>query len=453
MTNLIKYLKRCPSIVVILALIISCIWVNGNVDKWTKKSVIDWDVTSYYSYLPAVFIKNDLTLKFFDSDPQFYKDNKQYNPQLCPNGNYVIKTSMGMSVMYLPFFAVAHITAKVFGYAADGYSEPYQFMIQFSGLFYLVIGLFFLRRLLLLYFSEKVIAFTFLFVLFGSNLFYYASVQGAMSHAHTFCLACIFIWYSIRWLLKPDLKTTVILGLTFGLIVLIRPVNILFILFLVFFGVTSLTGIKHRLFLFIRHISLVFLMMVLSVLVFLPQLLYWKWITGHYFFNSYIGEQFYFGNPHLIEGLFGFRKGWLLYSPIMIFSLVGLFMLFKTKKEFSWPSGILFVVYVYVVVSWWCWWYGGSYGLRAMIDIYPFLIIAFAVFVNKIILNKAVMSVLGILVLINCFQMYQYRRGVIHFDSMTKEAYIDALFRVETSPNLEKLISPPDYEKARKGEE
>ncbi len=434
---------------VIVVLIISCIWVNGNVAKWNKKSVIDWDVTSYYSYLPAYFIKKDITLKFFDEDPNFYIANKQFNPLKTPNGNYVIKTSMGMSVMYLPFFTVAHIFAKVFNYEADGFSEPYQFMIQFSGLVYLVIGLFFLRRLLLLYYSEKVTAFTLLCVLFGSNLFYYASVHGAMSHVHTFCLASIFMWYGIKWLLKPNLKTSIIVGLTMGLIVLIRPVNILFVLFLVFLGVTSFHGIKQRMLLFLRLKHFVILMKVLAVLVFLPQLLYWKYITGHYFFNSYIGEQFYFGHPHLLDGLFGFRKGWLLYSPIMIFSLVGMVMLFKTRKEFSYPVAILFLIYTYVVLSWWCWWYGGSYGMRAMIDIYPFLIICFAVFVNKMIKNKAVMSVLGILVLINCFQMYQYRRGVIHFDSMTKDAYIDAIGRIETSPNLKELISPPDYNKAR----
>lgn len=453
MTKLLKYFKQFPSIAVIIAFVISCIWVNGNVNKWSNKSVIDWDVVSYYSYLPATFIKKDLALKFFDQDQLFYVQNKQYYPLKCPNGNYVIKTSMGMSVMYLPFFAVAHVTSKVLGYEDDGFSEPYQFMIQFSGLIYLLIGLYFLRKLLLLYFSEKVTALTFLFVLFGTNLFYYASVLGAMSHANTFCLACIFIWYGIKWLLKPALKTTIIVGLVMGLIILIRPVNILFVLFLIFFGVINLNGLKHRFFLFLKHLPFVLLMMILIALVFLPQLLYWKYITGRYFFNSYIGEQFYFGHPHLIEGLFGFRKGWLLYTPVMIFALIGLVMLFKTKKEFSWPIVILFVIYTYVVLSWWCWWYGGSYGLRAMIDIYPFLTIALAVFVNKMISNKVIISIMLFLVMINCFQMYQYRRGVIHFDSMTKEAYIDALFRVETSPNLQKLISPPDYDKARKGEE
>lgn len=453
MTNLITYLKRCPSIAVIIALIISCIWVNGNVAKWNKKSVIDWDVTSYYSYLPAVFLKKDLTLKFFDEDPGFYMANKQFYPLKCPNGNYVIKTSMGMAVMYLPFFAVAHVAAKLFGFPADGFSEPYQFMIQFSGLFYLVIGLFFVRRLLLLYFSEKVTAITLACVLFGSNLFYYASVLGAMSHAYTFCLASIFIWHGIKWLVKADIKTTVILGFVLGLIVLIRPVNVLFVLFIVLFGVTSLNQFGMRLLLFLQRMKFILLIAAIGFLVFLPQLLYWKYITGHYLFNSYIGEQFYFGNPHLVEGLFGFRKGWLLYSPIMIFSLIGMVMLFRTKKEFSFPVTILFLVYTYVILSWWCWWYGGSYGMRAMIDIYPFLIMGFAVFIHKMILNKTVMSILGVLILLNCFQMYQYRRGVIHFDSETKEAYLDGFFRIETSPNLKDLISPPDYEKARRGEE
>lgn len=453
MTNLIKYFKRCPSVAVIVLLIISCIWVNSNVGKWNKKSVIDWDVTYYYCYLPATFIKKDLSLKFVDENRKYYAEHHQYLPLELENGNYVIKTSMGMAFMYLPFFTVAHLSAMVFGYETDGFSEPYQMMIQFSGLVYLVIGLFFLRRLLLLYFSEKVTAVTLLCILFGTNLFYYASVHGAMSHAHTFCLACIFMWYGIKWLIKPGWKTTIIVGLIMGLIVLIRPINILFVLFFVFFGVANLSGIRHRLFLFLKHSKFIFLMAVLGILVFLPQMLYWKHFTGHYFFNSYVGERFYFGQPHLAEGLFGFRKGWLLYTPIMIFSLIGMFMLFKTKKEFSWPVTILFVTYTYVILSWWCWWYGGSYGMRAMIDIYPFLVIGFAVFVNKMISNKAVMSVLGILVLVNCFQMYQYRRGVIHYDSMTKEAYIDAIGRVETSPNLKNLISPPDYAKAMKGEE
>lgn len=449
MTNLIKYFKRFPSILVIVVLIISCIWVNGNIAKWNKKEVIDWDVTSYYSYLPAFFLKKDLSLKFFNENPNFYKENRQFSPQKCPNGNNVIKTSMGMSLMYLPFFAIAHVYANTFGYNIDGFSEPYQFMVQFSGLVYLLIGLYYLRRLLLLFFTEKVVALTLLFVVFGTNLFYYTSVHGAMPHVPVFCLGCIFIWYSLKWMTKPDWKNSLVIGLVLGLIVLIRPINVLLVLFFVVYGVTNSATLKQRLVLFIKQYQLVFLIGFVSFMVFIPQLLYWKHVTGSYFFNSYVGERFFFAHPHLLEGLFGFRKGWLLYTPIMIFSLIGIIQLFLFKKEFSWAVAILFVVYTYVIMSWWCWWYGGSYSCRAIVDIYPFLTIAMAVFVNRMIRNRMVISVMLLLVLVNCFQMFQYRRGVIHYNSMTKEAYFDALFRIETSPRLKDLISHPNDDKAR----
>src|SRR6185436_10253555 len=115
------------------------------------------------------------------------------------------------------------------------------------------------------------------------------------------------------------------------------------------------------------------MMAVLGILIFLPQLFYWKHQTGSWFFNSYLNEHFYFNNPHVFYGLFSFRKGWLVYTPIMFFALAGLYTLFKTMKEFFYPVLILFLLYIYVAFSWWCWWYGGSYGQRALIDIYPFL--------------------------------------------------------------------------------
>lgn len=453
MINLTAYLKRAPSVAVIVLLIVSTFVVNLNLSKWSKNNVIEWDVVSYYSYLPATFIKKDLSLQFFDADKDNYISKHQFTPLTAPNGGHVIKTTMGMSVMYLPFFATAHLFANAFGYETDGFSAPYQCMLQFSGLVYLVIGLIFLRRILLLYFSEKVTAITLLCVVFGSNLFYYASVHGAMSHAHSFCLASIYIWYSIQWLERPTFRTSLVIGLVFGLLVLIRPVNLLFVVFLLFFKVGSPEVFKQRLIFFWKNKGLVIVMKALVILCVLPQLLYWKWITGHYFFNSYIGERFYWMHPHLLEGLFGFRKGWLLYSPIMICSVIGMVMLFRYRREFAWPVLILFCIYIYVIFSWWCWWYGGAYGLRAMIDIYPFLSIPFAVFVNRITTNRIIISVLIVLVLWNCFRMFQYRRGVIHFDGMNKEAFVKGLFKVERTEDLQRYFKSPDYEAARKGEE
>jgi hypothetical protein len=133
--------------------------------------------------------------------------------------------------------------------------------------------------------------------------------------------------------------------------------------------------------------------------------------------------------------------------------MIGMWMLFRDKKVFAWPILILFCVYVYVIFSWWCWWYGGAYGMRAMIDVYPFLIIAFAVFVNRIQTNRIMIGVLMFLVLWNCFRMFQYRRGVIHYDGMNKEAFLKGIFEIERTPELEKTFKSPDYAAALKGNE
>lgn len=456
---LITHLVVKPSLAVIILVLIASTIVNLNLSKWKKRNVIDWDVISYYSYLPAYFIEDDIDLNFFKKNSDYYATQKRmYFPLKCPNGNLIIKTTMGMSVMYLPFFTVGHLWAKTFGYEANGFSEPYQCMIQFSGLFYLLVGLWFLRKVLLQFFKEIITAITLLCMVFGTHLFFYGSVHGAMAHATDFMLASVFIFYSIKWLNQPDYKTTIVLGLVSGMLVLIRPVNILFFLFFVLYEVTSFNDLTDRFKLYAKHYKKLLLIALLAFLCFLPQMLYWKHITGQYLFNSYVGEQFYFSKPHLLEGLFGFRKGWLLYAPMMVFSLIGIGILFKKYKDFAWPLLLLVGVYVYVVLSWWCWWYGGSWGLRAMIDVYPFLAISFAVFVKWLLgstrqIKRTGIYTLVFLVVWNLFQTLQYRWGIIHFDGMTKEAYFDALFRIEKSPDLEKLINRPDYDKALDGEE
>ncbi|MBK6283998.1 MAG: hypothetical protein IPF54_16290 [Draconibacterium sp.] len=85
----------------------------------------------------------------------------------------------------------------------------------------------------------------------------------------------------------------------------------------------------------------------IAFIVWIPQMMYWYSITGHFFVNSYPDEQFFWGNPHFIDGLFSYRKGWLLYTPVMIFALLGIPFLFKKLKEFSW-SILIFILLAYL---------------------------------------------------------------------------------------------------------
>jgi hypothetical protein len=382
--------------------------------------------------------------------------NKYFQSVNTQNGKHVFKTSMGMALSYLPFFTSAHVYAKLFNYETNGYSKPYHFAIQFSSLFYYIIGLIFLMKILQLYFKNSLVALVLFTITFGTNVLFYLTVGGGMSHALSFSLIAAFIYFTIHWHKTPTFKYSLLIGLIGGYLTLIRPINILAFVLFFLYDVKSIEDIIQKLKLLYQNKFKLIIIALLGVLTFLPQLLYWKYQTGHWFFNSYIGERFYFNNPHIFYGLFSFRKGWLLYTPIMVFALMGIYNLYKLKKEFFYPTLVLLVLYIYLAFSWWSWWYGGSYGQRALIDLYPVLAIPLAFFLFKVqSLNNIKKNIFyftfASLILLNVFQTMQAKWNTIHFDSMTKEAYFDAFLRLTKNPEREKFLKHPDYEKAKAG--
>ena len=66
---------------------------------------------------------------------------------------------------------------------------------------------------------------------------------------------------------------------------------------------------------------------VCCLLLALPQMTYWFVRTGHLFYDSYknpgVGLDVF--SPYLIQSLFSYKKGWLIYTPVMILAVVGLF--------------------------------------------------------------------------------------------------------------------------------
>lgn len=456
---MVKFLKITNSYSKLSVIIISLAVLFSFVSKkhfLSENKVIAWDVISYYAYLPATFIYHDLSLDFIDD----YKGEHKFIfwPETAPNGGKVIKTSMGMSFLYMPFFFIGHLYAVNSEYDAGGYSVPYKFALQLSTLFYLIIGLLFLRKSLVRYFSEEVSALSIFLVFFATNLHFYSTHEATMSHAYSFSLIAIFVWLTIVWYEKPIVKNTIFIGLLSGLIVLVRPTNILVLLFFAFWDVKNTSDFKNRLILFTRKFGQVFLMALLAILVWLPQLLYWKMQTGSFFYFSYGDEQFFFNNPQIINGLFSYRKGWLLYTPIMFFALLGIFFLRNKLKAFFLPILIFTVLNIYVILSWWSWWYGGSFGLRAFIDSYALLIFPLAAIIAFFFNKKKKMIKIMILVLSvlfighGIFQTQQYYHGAIHWDSMTKDAYWDSFGRLRPSVKFKDLLKAPDYEKAKRGE-
>jgi hypothetical protein len=147
-----------------------------------------------------------------------------------------------------------------------------------------------------------------------------------------------------------------------------------------------------------------------------PQLIYWKWATGHWVHYSYGNEGFDFMNPMLSKGLFGFKNGWLVYTPIMAFSLIGFFTGFRKNPLFL-ALLILLPLHIYIIYSWWNWQYINGIGSRPMVDIYGLLAFPMAAFFAWIGRSKLGIGLLAIAIIfftwLNLFQTYQYHKIII----------------------------------------
>ncbi|RYD72714.1 MAG: hypothetical protein EOP53_21420 [Sphingobacteriales bacterium] len=90
---------------------------------------------------------------------------------------------MGTAISYLPFFAIGHAIAHITKYPEDGYSKPYQMMVFLAGMTYAFLGLLVLRKALLHFFADNIVAWVLLGVALGTNLYNYAAVDPGMSHS------------------------------------------------------------------------------------------------------------------------------------------------------------------------------------------------------------------------------------------------------------------------------
>ncbi len=442
----------------VLIILIGWFYHMNNIKPWNGNGTIVSDVISYYSYLPATFIYDDPHFNFIDTVSDEYVKSKIW-VLTSPEGFRHPKMSLGLSLMYSPFFGIAHFIAKNSSYPANGYSLPYEILICLSAFFYAFLGILLLRKILLNYFSEKITALSLLVLAFGTNLFFYVTVWGPMSHAYNFFILILLLYATIKWHEKPRFIYSIIIGVCIGLATVVRPTNLLFALIPILYNVYNYKTLLIKLRIVRRNIVHVLVIALVFIIPLIPQLVYWKVVTGSFIYWSYTDEGFHFLNPKLLPGFFGFRKGWLIYTPIMIFSLIGLYWL-RRVREYAFLIPAYLSISIYVILSWWCWWYGGSFGMRTFVDFYGLLAIPLCLCFEKIFEIKRqyivkFISAISILFFIslNIFQTWQYRITLIHWDSMNYELYKAVFLKKHFPENYDELKTPPDYEKAMIDEE
>ena len=425
-------------------MIISWIFILlvGNVyyPKWQKKyeATITWDVSGYYWYLPSIFIYKDLKQQRFGNEII-----KKYHPSASfsqsfvhPSGNRVMKYSAGLALQYLPFFGVAHLYAlNSDKYPADGFSRPYQLAISIGSWLVAIIGLFFLRRVLLQYFTDKNVALTLLVLVFATNYLNYSAIDGAMTHNWLFTIYALLIWSSIRFYERPTTPRAVGIGALVGLAALTRPTEIIGLLIPLLWAVDFPlpAGIKKRIHFVKRHWKKYLAALIIGGLIGSVQLFYWKYVTGSWLVYSYEDQGFSWLHPHIRPGLFSYKSGWLKYTPAMTFALLGFWVLWREKRSFFLATIVFFGLFTYIAFAWDIWWYGGSLGQRSMVQSYAILAFPLTAFFQYILRKgKSFKITVGLLLLFftyyNIWMTHQSHLGGIFFTDQMTKAYFWKIF-------------------------
>lgn len=368
------------------------------------KLIMRTDSEGYYQYLPHFFIFDwEQMDQMHWAKP--YGEDKKLNVYTC-----------GVAIMQMPFFLAAHAFSYFFELEQTGYEPVYFLFLFFASLIYVLAGLVFLYLFLRRFFNHLASFLSIILIFFATNLFYYTIIAPGMSHAYSFSLIALFVYLVPLFYEKFSLKILGLLSFILALSALIRPTNLIVIFFLLFYETFSLKELKSRIHFWINRWYYLVLMVLIGIIVFIPQMLYWHTITGKYIFYSYQeGGTFpYWLSPKIFTVLIGPRNGWFIYTPLMIFAVSSLIFLTFKKKLSSWVILFILLLIIYINSSWWRPTFSGAAGYRALIEYLPFMSIPLTYFSEKVLSHKSSVlkigykSVLVLFVVYNILFSYQY---------------------------------------------
>lgn len=388
-------------------------------------SVINGDGHDYYSYLMSIFI--DKNLGHQNPDPWYIIQT--------PTGTVNVHL-VGVSLLMLPFFLVGYTWAEFGGFPMTGISEPFQKMISMSALFYALMGFYFLRKLLLkLDYSEKQIAITLLLVFFGTHLLNYTITEPSMSHVYSFGLISAFMYTSYRVFNTYKTKYFIASALLLGLIVLVRPINLIILLIVPLWSV-NWDEFKFRFsdILWNNKLKLFFAGLIFKLTVSIQSLV-WFFQNGKLMQWTYKDNGMYFLNPSPLKMLFGFNAGLFVYTPLCLLLLFGLAPLYKENRyQFFALTGFI-VFTIYLLSCHWAYTYFDGLSIRAFVDFLPVFALSGVALIKKIETvkwNKIGVPALTLAAAFNLLICYQYKAGIIPPSSMNFEKFKYVLFKTDT---------------------
>jgi hypothetical protein len=310
----------------------------------------------YFAPLRSVVVDFDLDFeneyRVLGADPGYF--------QRTETGRLPNHYSIGPALFWLPSYLVAHGLAHLGLYRPTGFGYPYFTAIATTTAAVGFLGVVLLFRLIRGYFDANVALLASLFIWLATFHVWYMVFETSMSHAIAMATVALFFLLTHRGMTGPG--AFALAGAAGGLVALVRWQNVVFLP--VALGVSYAAHGRPRM----RELlagALAFLV------VFSPQLLYWKALYGSFLLVPQGGGYIDWTSPRIEEVLLSSRHGLLSWAPVLWLALAGFPNFVRRAKPLGWGLVLSALLALYVNASVADWWAGASFGSRRFDGVLP----------------------------------------------------------------------------------
>jgi hypothetical protein len=417
--------------------------------------IVHGDGVGYYAYARAPLIEHNLnfTHDYQAANESFREARLDESGQ--PKAGFRTATghlenhfTVGPALLWSPFLLVAHggvLLARDFGSSvpADGFSAPYRYAMAFGTALYGLLALLFSFRLARKYVDPLWAFIATLTIWWASSLPVYMYFNPSWSHAHSAFTVAVFLWYWERTRRERTLWQWIILGLITGVMLNVYYANLMLVTvvlvealwqYVEYFRGTGEPAGPGIFSLLSRQLLFGVAVCVCLLPTFISRLI----VYGRPFETGYLPlRDFLWDSPVFLKVLFSANHGLLSWTPVLVFSVLGLQLFVPRSPRIGVPF-LAATAAFYLFISIYPDWAGiSSYGNRFFISLSSLFILGLAIclesFASRFSRQRAALlastAVLACFTLWNLGMIYQWGthlipvRGPISFSEATSNQF------------------------------
>lgn len=373
-----------------LLLFIICITIYFFHAVVTKQGLYG-DGNGYYIYTQSIYFDREL------NSPKVYRYLSNFN-----GAKYIFSRifwnplqnpfSIGTGLLWLPSMAFVNSVNSILHLGIERFDLIYELGPGISGVLMMLGGLYFLEKYLLNYYNKNIVFLTIITLFFTTNVFYYSTLEPALSHQPSFFIICFLIYWSN--IFKKSNLNYFYLGLIIGFMAITRIVD-------TFLLIPLIISTKPK----VKNLFIILIGILISIT---PQLINQLIQNGNAFTNLYLNGSNGSWNisfTHFIEFLTSPKRGLFLWSPIL---LIGFWGLIKSNSK----AFITTLIFFWLITSSWSAYLSAGFGQRLAFSTIPFFGLGLAHIFNRL----KIKSIILIFVIFSFWNMLLIKNIYLHKD-------------------------------------